>query len=318
MVFQPVVKRDAGSVWDAVKGGPKRSWSHWPNPFGWIDEILMMACEDDIWIKVKMYGMLAGSFFFSNFVPSPVEISRKLVTGAYKCGFYLPIKAKSPLDLIWTDGRTSAVLRGKISPVTTGAFYFWAASTAFAAMDTWHTIQIALAKCDAVGNECVLIDGENFYPGTDPAGSPGFYTEVYDPEDRYQSPGGSVRFEKGALSVFVHGTIVVTGNHVTGGYVTLWPTHLNAPVITVPEMDGSGVFKFAVEFNGIATQAGDVQCYASLLQQNGSPFGTLLSVQSFIVNNKPIDTTHPRQLESPPNDCYAKNQPPFIMPTDLS
>lgn len=306
------------SIWDTVKAGPSKDWTHWPNPFGFYEDILVMACEDDFWIRVKMYGMLAGAFFMSNLLPSPVEISRKLVSGSYKCGFYLPgVKAKSPLDLIWTDGKASAVLRGTVSPVTTGLFYMWAASTAWEFMSTWGAVPVAIAKCNADGNECVLVGGEANFLFDDMEGAPGSYTEVYDPQGRYTPPGGSVAFNAGSLSLFAHGFCGSLGRIIDDISFQFFPSSLGAPEISIGPIDALGRRAWSLEWTGSPDSDGAAFINVHIQQHGTSIAPSFVIVESFIVNNKPQPVPPPNApiFNFPPR-CFALNMPPLV--TDLS
>jgi len=182
-------------VWEYVSDNP-RKFTHWPSPFSnMVKRIDVLACEDHWQARVEMWSIAAAEFFFSNFIPSPVELTRKFVLGSYKCGFYIPLKVKSPLDIIWKDGRTSTYFLELARPITTALFYFWAASTIIEAMQTYTSLIYKDEFCDLAGNECLLRDGHGTFPtgaDADRSGSPALFQVIYDPENRYNGGGGVI------------------------------------------------------------------------------------------------------------------------------
>jgi len=62
-------------------------YTHWPSPYNFQKNIKVLACQDGWVAEIELYATAAGYFFWSNLVPSPVEITRKLFLGSYKCGF---------------------------------------------------------------------------------------------------------------------------------------------------------------------------------------------------------------------------------------
>jgi len=178
------------------KKPPKWSkYTHWPNPFaGLIKHFHLTACEDKWLAQVEFWGLTAMSFWFANQFPSPVEMTRKLTMGGYKCGLYGVKVKKGPMDLIWKDGRASKALIGISAPLTTGLFYWWAASTAYSALDTWQSLLQEVKLCDAEGNECILSNGDGPVTGGagDFNGEPALYHTDYDPMGRYPPLGSHV------------------------------------------------------------------------------------------------------------------------------
>jgi len=216
------------SVWETVgesfiPTGPKiRSTARhaikhrsWPNPFrNAVKSINVLACEDTWQAMVEMYFVGFGNWFFSSFIPSPVELSRKFVAGSYKCGFYMLPKIASPLDIIWRDAKTSRALMEISSPLTRGLFYFWAAETAFGFLNTWSSLIHAGDFCDATGAECLLADGRAAFGGGThhEIGDVALYSVLYDPLNRYPELGGGpeplapANFSATAAGQFVMGT----------------------------------------------------------------------------------------------------------------
>jgi len=143
-------------------------WSHWPSPYNFEARIRVLACKEGWQAEVELYATAFAWWFYSNVVPSPVEITRKVMLGGYRCGFYTPIKIKSPLTFfIGNKGVKflAEVLRKPLSVL----FWWWVASSIFAALDTWHTVAEAKEDCDAAKWECLLGNGFNTIS------IPGFY-----------------------------------------------------------------------------------------------------------------------------------------------
>jgi len=174
-----------------------KKYTHWPNPFTALMKSLhVTACEHTWQALVEFYGLSALEFFFTTLVPSPVEITRKATMGNYKCGMYFLPKQKSPLDLIWVDGSASRALVEIARPATTAIFYWWAAETAYLALNTTSTLMLAGEFCDLEGNECLLRDGDCPIPGGahDFLGAAALYEEIYDPKNRYPQLGYFMEF----------------------------------------------------------------------------------------------------------------------------
>jgi len=177
-------KKQPTSIWDVVdtynRGSAKinrpifepladlglDSWTHWPSPYNFQMHITQLACEPTWQAKVEMWSTAFGWWFWSNVVPSPVEISRKILLDSYKCGFYLPIKVKSPLNFI-IGSRNTVFLAELARPLTKFAFFWWISSSIFAALDTYHTVQVLEEECQTQGFACLLgpVDANFFTDG---------------------------------------------------------------------------------------------------------------------------------------------------------
>jgi len=305
-----------GDSWDhegnlrRKKKPPK--WTHWPHYPGFFKELRVLACEDTWQAEVEMWFDVAAEFFYTTFIPSPVELSRKLVSGAYKCGFYLPIKLKSPLDVVWKDGKTSKALLQINSPATRGLFMVWAMGAAWGALAAWQSVPLAQAMCDADGHECLLRAGENWFPGTDPEGAPGFFEVIYDPAGRYVPPGGGIDFEGGALSSWAGGHITNSGPPVTSYSIQLWPTVLGAPEIFGGAIAPGEDVTWHYEWTGNAQDNGTCQHVFKFKTQNQGRFSLLVTVDRWTVRTT-VDPWEPYGPGSPgvPPSCVAANQPPF-------
>jgi len=171
-------------TWEAELGNSLKHGS-WPNPFrNMVKRIDVLACEDTFQAMVEMYALGFGNWWWSSFIPSPVEITRKTFTGGYKCGFYGKTKWRSPIDIIWKDGRTSRMLMQISSPITRTLFYIWASETVLDFMSTWSSLQLAMEKCNRNQNETLLRDASAPMQNSIPDGAPVFAEVIYDPKDR--------------------------------------------------------------------------------------------------------------------------------------
>lgn len=202
------------SIWQLGNGAYKdfknNGFKKWPNPFdGQMKDIKVLACQNTWQADVTMYGIGFGNWAWSSFIPSPVEITRKTITGSYKCGFYFKTKFGSPIDVIWKNKNISRMLLEISNPFATALFYMWAGQTFFSFLDTYQSIAYAQLQCGVDHDECLLADGQGeYYAGGAEFGTPGFYTTLQDPKDMYASPGGAIdTFEHGHLRMDAYGTV---------------------------------------------------------------------------------------------------------------
>jgi len=157
-------------VWEYVQNNVFQPYPHWPSPFhGMVSDVDVLACESSFIAKVKLIGIEGMDWFWSNFIPSFVEVSRKTFTGGYKCGFYGMSKQKSPVDILFREelglnkfGRhylpMSQVIGGIISPVTTGLFFMWITQTAIDFLSRWMSVIYAMELCNTEGSDIVWSD----------------------------------------------------------------------------------------------------------------------------------------------------------------
>jgi len=178
MVSQPVhkKKRQPSSVWEIEQQFNKYSnaisrpvfeplakygldgWTHWPTPMNFQARITQLACEPTWQAKIEMYATGALWFFWTNVIPSPVEITRKLFLGGYKCGFYIPIRIKSPLNFFIGAGGTQ-FLAELAAPITRALWMWWVASSLFSALDIWQTVTMLEDECQTNGFNVLLANG---------------------------------------------------------------------------------------------------------------------------------------------------------------
>lgn len=194
------------STWQRVRGEVSETgYNRWPNPFNAIKQIDVLACNPEFLARIEFYGQASMEFFWTNFLPSPLELFRKGATGQFKCGFYHGPKVKSPFDYVSGKG-TGVVIGGIIAPLTTGLFYWWAAATAWDALNTWSSIMNAQANCDADANSAIMRDGHAFLR-TASSGSPVFYIVTHDPNNWAVETSGFITpppgFRQAFASIFL-------------------------------------------------------------------------------------------------------------------
>lgn len=145
-------------VWEAVEYGMDkyRKIPRWPNPFGQVKSIEEVMCNEDYWIaEITMLTPGLAKWFWTTFVPQPSELFRKTFTGSYKCGFYLNIKVKSPVTIIF-GGTSTKFLAMIVRPFATGAFALWATQIAVDALHAWSTSMSLFGLCEPrIGNYLV-------------------------------------------------------------------------------------------------------------------------------------------------------------------
>jgi len=181
-------------------------WSHWPTPMNFPKRIQTLACEDGWMAEIELWGTAFAWWFWTNIIPSPIEITRKIMLGGYKCGFYSPIRIKSPLTPFIGKGGVKFLAR-LAAPFTRLLFYWWIASSIFAALDTWQSVEQAKDDCPEWDWACIIERGVNqpnvagYYAGAS-------WTVTYDPDNLYG--GGS-------------SITVPTGVVMATGYATFTP-----------------------------------------------------------------------------------------------
>jgi len=195
------------SIWneagDFIESG---KWTHWPNPFNSVKNITVLMCNDGVWLaSIELYAELVASFFWTNFVPSPVEIFRKTFLGGYRCGFYLKIRGFSPGDLIW-GGRTTRVLAEIAHPGLVGLFYWWLASTAIAALDAWTSVVYAEESCGLTLGDCLAGSGAGFLIVEGDGSSTGFDV-IYDPSNLFNGIGSFIAIDEPGYRAFATMTV---------------------------------------------------------------------------------------------------------------
>jgi len=167
-------------IWNTInKLEKENNFYRWPNPFNAIKQVDVMACNPEFWVRVEFYAKVAAEFWWTNFVPSPIEITRRWVLGKFKCGAKAKTNGRGKMDIL-PFRNTRVTVAGIASPVLRGLFYWWAANTAWAALDTWSSILNAQANCDADMNMAIIRDGHASIAGIG-QGSPAFGQVTWDP-----------------------------------------------------------------------------------------------------------------------------------------
>jgi len=198
---------------------PKKSliqkYQHWPNPFkNMVKDMKVWACEDTWQMEVSLWTTAALAFLWTNFVPSPIEIERKFLTGSYKCGFYMFGKTPSILDMVWGEPGAGKALLEMATPAAKALFAIWAVETTFDAMSTYQGVLTLQAMCDTDRYETLLRDAAAaMIPGVH-QGAPVFASVIWDPHNHAVVNNNSVMISERS-NVHMHAAgYVRSGTHV--------------------------------------------------------------------------------------------------------
>jgi len=157
--FDRINRKFFGSTYQQAKriggqGANPLRFPSWPNPVNYITNYEILACEDTIYAHIVFAFGVFAAFAWATFVPSPAELTRKLVLNNYKCGFYFAPGLKSPMKLFFPPGGVEMI--AEISrPFTAALFYWWVAESAFGAFDAWQTVMHREEFCEE--HACSLI-----------------------------------------------------------------------------------------------------------------------------------------------------------------
>jgi len=331
------------SMWDIVgeatgHGGYKqptarqkrlRKYTHWPNPFGKMEDITVLACNPVPYVRAKMWGQAAGFWWFSNFVPSPTELFRNWLTGRYRCGvrFDYPSDAgarkqgrfKGPLDLIWTDGKASLVAAETLRPVLTGLWYLWATGTAWDALQQFSTVQAAIEACDDGIEEVILAHGEAdfYYDGN--SGAPTSYQEIHDPFHRYDSPNSFFHHDAGPLSTYAFGDITAVSQTVDYWRIQVGPDDMTSTIAEGGQINPGEVVNWSVEGGEAYFRDSAIGISCDIVQHGTGLAPTKVHVKRWLSSTRPYQNENePRPWPIVSPGCFAPNQPPFLKPVDFS
>lgn len=182
-------------TWDTMTNGAEKALqlNSWPKPMNWVTDVQVLVCNQDTWIaQIKLAFAVGANFFWSSFLPSPREIERKIITGGYRCGFYLKVRVKSPISIIFGQG-TSTVIAEIQGPFARGLFYWWAQETALGALSAWTTLMYPELFCEEhIGDGLRRSDIGSLGQGFN-SGVPGLGVKVFDVYD-FLSPTNAIVF----------------------------------------------------------------------------------------------------------------------------
>lgn len=309
-----------GSVWDKVldrqKYNPpgdyrppykdKHPWTHWPNPFPYVEDVQTVACSPNQLIKVKMIGNMVGRWAFDAFVPSPIEIARKTATGSYKCGFYLPgFQVGSPLDIIWEDGKASEALLGMTSPITTALFVIWATSTVIDFLDMAHTIALNMQRCEGDENETVLGDGSANFPSDNMTGGTPLYTKLWDPGGWADEVPGDIRYPTGGFSCEAFGTVSNINSTITKLEARLSIGGVTKATQDLGALGKGETVSYHLAGGGTFADAGAAQVLIHIEQHGQGPFDVTATTHRFISHHYPLPPQYQNYPNNIPDPCRA-------------
>ncbi len=300
-----------------------RKYTHWPQPFGKMEDITLLACNPSPTVRVKMWGAAAGAWWWSNFLPSPTELFRNWLTGRYRCGasFDYPADAgkrkqgrmKGPLDVVWTDGKASVVAAETLRPILTGLWYLWATGTAWDALQQFSTVMAAIEACDDGIEEVILKNGEAdiYYDGN--AGAPTSYETVHDPFDRYQAPNSFFLHHAGPLSTYAFGYVTAVSQHVDSCVLQIGPDDLGGTHIDLGAIEPGTTVHFSLEGGSAYFRESAIGISVDIEQHGTGLAPTVVVIQRWLSSTRPYQPEQwPRKWPIMPDNCYAPNQPPFL------
>jgi len=204
-------------VWESMKNQTAKvaGWNRWPAPHNWITDIKVLVCnQDTVIMQIKLAFALAAEMFWTSFVPSPREVERKFFTGGYRCGFYLDVKFKSPVEIIFGRG-TSTVIAEVARPFATGLFYFWLQQTAITALSSFTTLIYPMLYCeDGIGDGLRRGDRGSISQGSQ-EGCPGLGVYMFDRWGFMNLTDAGVFLPPGYFHVYVAWFVEPSGNPFT-------------------------------------------------------------------------------------------------------
>jgi len=211
-------------VWNTVSGAAKKAinFNHWPNPVNAIVNLNVLMCNRDYWLaEMEFLGLSVANFFWTQFVPGPRELERKVGLGGYKCGFYLNDGFRSPLEAVWGRDVQRALVE-ITNPFVTALWYAWAASATIDALAVWQTVAFPLAFCpEFVGN--YLYSGAHaFASGGISSGSVGLGHLDYDPNGYGNAFVADMNVPPGITTMNVYWTFDAAGpgfNEIRTGFL---------------------------------------------------------------------------------------------------
>jgi len=162
-----------------------RKYHHWPNPYKFfMQDMEILSCGPTFQAKVKYVGSEIFNFWFTNFVPSMVEIERRIVMGKYKCGFVLKARDKGRVGIIWKNPAIRTAVIEMSNPWLSGLFYMWAAQTAYDAITTWQSMVLKMSQCGADPHATMIRDGISLLGYGHNDGGAALGDTIQDPEGR--------------------------------------------------------------------------------------------------------------------------------------
>jgi len=228
-------------TWDAIEHGVGKAlkMNSWPPPFNFMKNHRVLLCSEDYWIAEFEFAFdVVMDFFWSAFVPSPRELERKVLTGGYRCGFYLDIKVKSPIEILFGQGTSKMV--GKIfSPFATGLFYWWAAQTAIDALSVFETILFRQLMCAPFTGDVLRQNDRGVIEAGGSYGVPALGTLYYNPRAICEEIGPICHYPPGYQHAYA--TFLFTA---AGGGMTDIKTGWQKNGVVIEQQDHGGLAPF--------------------------------------------------------------------------
>jgi len=239
------------SVWSVVQGAAER-FPAWPNPFNCkIKKQTTWQCGEYVIVDVELVLGCVAHFFFANFVPSVTEITRKFAGGSYRCGFFGTRGARSPIDIVWEGPQAGRVAGEMLRPFATGLFYWWAAETAWGALDLWQSLIYAEDAGKSTANSCLIPLGHGNVRFDDSQGSIPFPDALCQNDMNHQPFSATITslLEK-PWSSTMYGYLDARGstNIDFHGELRTHPGNVQLAEIFLPNVQQGSIVPFVIEF----------------------------------------------------------------------
>jgi len=227
-------------VWEAVKsdGAKIAKFNHWPMPFNYVKNIRTLVCDNQtMLVEIELAFDLAMLFFFTNIFPGPRELERKLLTGGYRCGFYLDVGVKSPVEIIFGEG-TARMIAEIARPAAAALFYLWAMQAGFEALSAFTTLIYPMAFCEEDLGDALRRNDNGPIGQGHHTGVPGLGTLIFDHRNFMSLGNASCTIPGGAWHVYsawiVHPSTTGLQSFSVGYLVNGVPTYMSTPQAIVP------------------------------------------------------------------------------------
>jgi len=298
-------------VWETVKSNGEKvlAFNYWPRPVNWVKNISVLVCtQDTFMMQIELAFNLAAAFFWSNLLPSPREIERKVVTGGYRCGFYLDIPIKSPIEILWGAG-TARMIAEIASPFARGLFFWWAVESSIEALASFGTLLYPQYQCvDEVGDGMRKMDKASI-PNGHTEGGVGLGELVFDRYSILSPTTAHVTFPAGYWKVQVCWAVQDAPGAITAMQVGLRQDLGPLNMVAIPVGDGSPIHWAQVQWEGHSEVPLAISAHFISDRPAGLPI-LFATCTYFIVSWSPTPLPPGHDLLPGPGDKFPDRQYP--------
>jgi len=291
-------------VWNAVQGRVTK-YNHWPNPFKTLLKKLdVLACENRMQFAFDYVVTAFAAWAWSAFIPSPVELTRKFLSGSYKCGFYMQHGIGSPFDIIWEDKSVSRALAEITGPFVGVLNYMWMMDTAFSALQTYSSIVYFFETCAGDRYETLLRDAGAPLPPGIHNGGPVSAQLIWDPANHASLPSNSVSWlERSNIHATAFGYLKSNNHVVNSARIKLTIGIEEVAYLDIGHMGIDEIVPYKLEYAD-AHDAGAIKVEISYDIEAGGITNSSIECTRFTVRQTPIDIPNGGPLggkEPPPS-----------------